>query len=187
MLSQLLKPLAYLCIVHADKRKVDWYFPLLLSVVSLLILESSLSEQYMWKAGGLISMTLGFVQSLPGFYIAALAAVATFGKEGIDSYLPEPMPYINTNVLGETVKSYLTRRTFLCMLFAFLTYESIVLVVLSIACILIGAESHTLILAGFDLSWYANLAVKFIYLLILFQMIIATFWGLFYLGYKIHE
>ncbi len=187
MLSQLLKPIAYLYIVNTDKRKVDWLYPIVLAALTLALLEYFLSDEYMWKSGGLVSMTLGFIQSLPGFYIAALAAVATFGKRGIDRYFPDPMPYINKKVQGEKTKNFLTRRTFLCMLFAFLTYESIILIIISIGGLLISGQPHTIIIFGFDASPTISLVSNFSYLLILYQMIAATFWGLFYLGYKIHE
>lgn len=187
MLSQLLKPLAYLSIVHSDKKKIDWLYPLILSVLVLSILEFTRDGKYMAVEGGLVDMVLGFIQSLPGFYIAALAAVATFGKRGIDRYFPEPMPYIIRRVQAEKVPVYLTRRTFLCMLFAFLTYESILLVLFSIGYILIGNGDYDLLVKGYDLSWPLSVLAKLAYLLMLFQMVIATFWGLFYLGYRIHE
>lgn len=187
MLSQLLKPLAYLRIVHKDKKKVDWIYPIALTVLTMAVLKLLIDTTYMWNEGGLASKVLGFIQSLPGFYIAALAAVATFGKRGIDQYFPDPKPYIYKKMQDESVKLYLTRRAFLCMLFAFLTCESIILILFSIGGLLAGSQEHSLTIANFELTRPASIAIEFLYLLTLFQMLIATFWGLFYLGYKIHE
>jgi hypothetical protein len=186
MLSQLLKPLAYLTIVHKDKRKVDWLYPVFLALATTIALRNLTSVEYMWNTGGLVSMALGFIQSLPGFYIAALAAVATFGKRGIDQYLADH-PYIYKKMEDERIKIHLTRRVFLCMLFAFLTYESIILILFSIAGMIIKSQKISLIFSEIDLLPFISAPFEFLYFLMFFQMLIATFWGLFYLGYKIHE
>lgn len=187
MLHQLFKPFDYLRIIHDDKRKVDWLYPITVALLAVITFEHYLPSDYLTKNGGLASLTLGFIQSLPGFYIAALAAVATFGKKSIDRYFPTPMPFIYKRNLGENTKTFLTRRTFLCMLFAFLTCESIILVLFSIILILLPNETQHLAIKGFNISYATGLLAKFSYLLLLSQMLIATFWGLFYLGYKIHE
>lgn len=65
------------------------------------------------------------------------------------------------------------------MLFAFLTAESILLILLSILLISISDR-------WFMPFWWFNL-LTFGYTILLFQMILTTFWGLYYLGYKLHE
>jgi hypothetical protein len=49
---------------------------------------------------------LGFVQVLPGFYIAALAAIATFNKTDIDKIMAAPAPKIDIFIHGKSVAKF---------------------------------------------------------------------------------
>ncbi|PLP29396.1 hypothetical protein CWM92_12220, partial [Klebsiella michiganensis] len=127
---------------------------------------------------------ISFISILPGFYIAALAAIATFNRKQIDDPLisDNGTPYIYVKGVKENGKPYrtkedMTRRLFLCMLFSFLTAESIVLIMLhTFASPLISATTNTYCLAIYS----------FIFLLILWQLLVTTFFGLYYLGDRIH-
>jgi hypothetical protein len=132
-------------------------------------------------------MLLGFFSSLPGFYIAALAAIATFGRNDIDNILPEPTPTVKLVTRGENVLVKLTRRRFLAMLFAFLTCESIALVMYSVMFLSYGETVADLHAFGGGLGNALILGMTFIYYTLLMQMLAATFWGLYYLGFKLHE
>lgn len=187
MLKQMLQPLSYLAIRHPQKWKVDWLFPIAIALVCTL---SSLGDDWkteIYRASGPVSMLLGFLSSLPGFYIAALAAIATFGRNDIDNVLPEPTPTVKLSTRGENILVKLTRRRFLAMLFSFLTCESIALVLLSVLFLSCGAA-----IAGIE-AWGGlggkalSLVMTFIYFTLLMQLITATFWGLYYLGFKLHE
>lgn len=103
LLDQLLRPFGYLAIRHPYKWIVDWFYPaiLMLFTATLIYLHGGFSSAI--KAGGTVSLVLSFVQSLPGFYIAALAAIATFGKPDIDSVLPEPTPKIKIVFRGAEI------------------------------------------------------------------------------------
>ncbi|WP_353228865.1 hypothetical protein [Pseudomonas qingdaonensis] len=187
MLKQMLQPLSYLAIRHPQKWKVDWLFPV---IISLLCTWFSADEGWrsdIYRASGPVSLLLGFLSCLPGFYIAALAAIATFGRNDIDNVLPEPTPTVKLNTRGENILVKLTRRRFLAMLFAFLTCESIVLVLLSAALMSSGATIASVGLLGGLAGVLLSLAMTFIYFTLLMQMLTATFWGLYYLGFKLHE
>jgi len=184
LISQLLRPFGYLAIRHPYKWQVDWMYPGILAIAtfSLITTFSDVKQQ-----AAMISLALSFIQSLPGFYIAALAAIATFGRSDIDTILPEPTPKIKIRFRNTQNMVALTRRRFLAMLFAFLTAESIALILYSIFMISyaepISLFKHQEILIG---KWAAS-SFLFLYLLLTYQMIVATFWGLYYLGYKLHE
>lgn len=189
LIQQLLQPFGYLSIRHPYKWIVDWFYPAFISiaVVLALVLNDSLSNLLKTGNGGFVPLALSFVQSLPGFYIAALAAVATFGRSDIDSVLPEPTPKIKIKFRDKENIVELTRRRFLAMLFAFLTAESIIIVIYSIV---LSTYGETLFQLTPPLTQLANIlpiTAATIYFLFLSQMILATFWGLYYLGYKLHE
>ncbi|TXL12353.1 hypothetical protein BMR05_15660, partial [Methylococcaceae bacterium HT4] len=134
MIRHLLRPLSYLSIEHQLKWKVDWIYPLLLAIVSTILIFwlKQFGQVSLYSNSGIITKILGFVQVLPGFYIAALAAIATFNKTDIDKTMPAPAPKIDILVQGKSVAIKLTRRRFLCSMFAFLTAESLIIIVLAI-------------------------------------------------------
>lgn len=183
---QLLRSFGYLAIRHPAKKVVDWYLPLLLATLFAGTLGYFKGSANVWGVDGLVSGIQGLIQGLPGFYIAALAAVATFGRKGsnLDSLIPEPTPTIETWYGSGPMKIGLTRRRFLCLLFAHLTALSILLS--------IGAQV---------LKWAAQVATAwpaevttigfylctFLYALALAQLVVVTLWGLYYMSDKIHQ
>ncbi|MHC8293856.1 hypothetical protein [Pseudomonas sp. LB3P58] len=187
MLNQMLQPLSYLVIRHPQKWKVDWLFPI---IIALVCTACSIGEDWVadiYRSSGPVSMLLGFFSSLPGFYIAALAAIATFGRNDIDNVLPEPTPTVKLTTRGENILVKLTRRRFLAMLFAFLTCESIALVLFSVLFLSYGPMFAGVGLWGGVAGKVLVLGMTFIYYTLLMQMLAATFWGLYYLGFKLHE
>lgn len=134
---------------------------------------------------GLIAKLISFVQNLPGFYIAALAAIATFNRVDIDRAMPAPTPKINIQLRGQTVAIELTRRRFLCALLAFLTAESLLLILSGILALVVAPSVKAVIPAQAQ-PWIV-IASSTLYLLFFWQMLIVTFLGLFYLGDRIHQ
>ncbi|WP_221898658.1 hypothetical protein [Bathymodiolus japonicus methanotrophic gill symbiont] len=139
----------------------------------------------MYSNSGIITKILGFVQVLPGFYIAALAAIATFNKTDIDKTMPAPAPKIDILVQGKSVAIELTRRRFLCSMFAFLTAESLIIIVLAIFATSFYVPFKEII----HESWHILSSGLFtlMFLLLFWQMIITSFWGLYYLGDRLHQ
>lgn len=180
LIGQLIRPFGYLAIRHPFKWIVDWLYPAILTLACIWLMSLAGPLVKLIEPGGFVASTLSFVQSLPGFYIAALAAIATFGRADIDDILPEPTPKMVVILRGQQNTIDLTRRRFLAMLFAFLTAESIVIV---ISCIVLTSFG-TAISTYSTLIFHALLAAL---LLLFFQMVLATFWGLYYLGYKLQE
>ncbi|MFM0013725.1 hypothetical protein [Paraburkholderia sediminicola] len=183
----LLRPFAYWTIRFEKKWRLDWGLPVLLAVLCVALITIAAGQKPVMILGdsGLLSKLLSFVQSLPGFYIAALAAIATFNRIDIDRVMPAPPPRMNVQIRGHSVAIELTRRRFLCVLLAFLTAESLVLIMGAMLALVVGpslkltvSESHQRVVL------YACLAV---YLVFFWQMLCVTFLGLFYLGERIHQ
>lgn len=82
MLTELLKPFAFLTIQHPSGRHqtVFWRLPLCSALLFVGLLTIARFNVDVFGANGAINRVLGFVQNLPGFYIAALAAIATFNS-----------------------------------------------------------------------------------------------------------
>lgn len=187
MFRHLLRPLSYLSIEHKQKWKVDWIYPLVLASLStgVLFWLKRHGNIPLYADGAVIAKILGFVQGLPGFYIAALAAIATFNKTDIDKTMPSPAPKLDIMVQGKVVPIELTRRRFLCSMFAFLTAESLILIVLAIFGQAIYLPVKILLPVNFHV-WISAIYMLFFFFAF-WQMLITSFWGLFYLGDRLHQ
>lgn len=71
---------------------------------------------------------VGIISLLPGFYIASLAAVATFGGDHMDEVMPDPAPRVFIRTAHTEGPDDLTRRMFLSYLFGYLAITSLLLV-----------------------------------------------------------
>lgn len=178
---QITRPLSYLSIKHEDKYLYDWVFPFF-----ILSLGVVLAYFFGLDFVGLIrfSTSLGsFVSNLPGFFIAALAAVATFNRKDIDKdMVGERPPTVETLIGDRKVSMVLTRRRFLCMLFSYLTALSILLSIIGFI------PSSFSFVKNEELS--ASLITVLVYLMafymLFFQLIVSTLYGLYYLGDRVH-
>lgn len=186
-MHQILRPLDYLRIRHDSKMAVDWGIPLSIAVfvaAAFLFLEVRIKVD-VFSTNGLVQRILSFVQGLPGFYIAALAAIATFNRQDIDDVMPAPAPKLEISVSGKASSVDLSRRQFLCSMFAFLTAESILIVILAILAISVAEPVKSLI----PNEWHIVIksAVVAAGAFLFAQMTVATFWGLYFLGDRLHR
>lgn len=185
MLSyQILRPFAYIFIHHPVKRKVDWLLPLSLTAITIVLLFPFREGMNVWATFGVVATAQGLVQALPGFYIAALAAVATFGQQGssLDTIIPAPTPTIQTRFAGAWIEMKLSRRRFLCLLFAYLTSISVVLSLFATYGQAVAAPARLMVM---DIVVNTASWIMFAtYLFFLFQMVVITLWGLYYLSDK---
>ncbi|MGE6497539.1 hypothetical protein [Cupriavidus metallidurans] len=183
----LLRPFSYLTVDYGGKWRLDWAIPAALAAASTAIV-GALAYCYpvaVMGDAGLIAKLLSFVQSLPGFYIAALAAIATFNRLDIDRTMPAPPPKIQIRVRGKSIAIDLTRRRYLCVLLAFLTAESLCLIVAAIFAIAVAPAMYELVRPEF--RFWIKLGFLGTYLLFFWQLLVVTFIGLFYLGDRIHQ
>ena len=184
MIIELTRPFSYLWIQHSSKRLtvVNWFIPAGCSFVALFIGWLLPGSVDVFGPTGILSKILAFVQSLPGFYIAALAAVATFNNPHMDRAMPGEAPTLRILHNGELTPQpiSLTRRRLLCVMFAFLTVASVVLTVVAIGSLTVAPLVKDLLPAQLYAS--AKLVFSGLYLLLFFQMLCVTMWGLFYIG-----
>ena len=185
MVNVLLSPLAYLTIKHEAKLRADWAYPVLISFLCTVLIfwlgrPGSVSGQE-----GLLSKLLMVSSVLPGFYIAALAAIATFNRPDIDELMPEPTPKMTVKLRGKDNEIRLTRRRFLSHLFAFLCLESLVLM---IVCVFSGIIAKGAVALFSALAAHvATMIFVFLLLIVFWQMVCVTCLGLYYLGDRLHR
>lgn len=185
ILYQLLRPVAYLQIEHPKKFFFDWVIPVGATLMTAVILLSLRGAIVIWGSGGVVERLTGFVQTLPGFYIAALAAIATFNRQDIDRHIPAPTPEIEVVIGGKRNTIKLTRRRFLCMLFAFLTAESIVVSILGIGFISVASGVRAAVPEVAHV--YVSICAASLVIFLFWQLIVATALGLYYLGDRLQQ
>lgn len=126
---QLTRPISYLFLKHPAGKIYNWQIPCILTSISMFLLYLLVDIKAVIGSGGLIEELTGFVISLPGFLIAALAAIATFNRPVIDQEMIDA-PTIDIKIGNtELTDEPLTRRDFLLRLFSFLTVDSIFLII----------------------------------------------------------
>lgn len=189
MISSIFRPCDYLFITwssktHQNKNKImfDWVYPILSSLI-LSVLFCFLSYESIFspatnfftnKSFGLIT---GFLQTMPGFYVAALAAIATFNNPDMDKKMQGSAP-VDRNGYG------MTRRRFLSQAFAYLTFLSICLFLLGMLYTYfydVGFFASSLTI--FLIAYFFACLVFFIFFI---QMLLITCLCLYYLGNRIH-
>lgn len=180
MLYQISRPWAYITIKGRDKQVYDLLLPAIFSLAATVVAIISKGSINYFGSGGVISGFTSFIQNLPGFFIAALSVVATFQKAEMDYFLAQPTPTIEIRSNGRSGPIRLTRRRFLGLLFSYLTAQSIAITVIGI---FVTSYSGYLVKIIPDPAIIYCFGVSvFVYLFLVFQMVIVTLWGLYYLS-----
>jgi len=184
-LLQLLTPLSYLRIKHPLKQRFDVAIPASIASLITAILIFLPIEVKLFGNSGLIDIITGLIQILTGFFIASLAAVATFQRSTMDEPLAGNQATLATKIKGVSKNISLTRRRFLSFLFGYLAFSGICLyflgssanLLLENARMLIPAQAHSFV------KW------MFIYLYLFgtSNLLVTTFLGLHYMTDRIHR
>ena len=128
MLKQLIYELgrgfAYRSISHSEMRTYTTWLPLALTLLAVVFYVILPVKPVLVGSSGLVGSLMTLVSTLPGFYFAGLAAVATFGSATMDHEMPAPAPEVEIRVRGKQISVHLTRRLFLTYLFSYLVILS---------------------------------------------------------------
>ena len=85
--SKLFAPLNYLRIKHSEKYWFDFILPVFFSIVILAATNALDANINFLGDNGVIQLVNAILQILAGFYIASLAAVATFSRPEMDNVM----------------------------------------------------------------------------------------------------
>ena len=197
MLKILLRPFAYLSIQHKDSIYlwINWGVPALIALATTLCWFIPAAFEYfvfpkpnhvdIWSNSGLINKIQSFVQNLPGFYTAALAAVATFGGKDMLKVMPGKAPKMRFLVERQLTEPLdLSRRLFLSSMFAYLTALSFILTVSAAIGITVAPAVKSVLRV--ELIPYLSAVATGTYVLFFIQMLTITGWGIYYLGERMH-
>lgn len=202
MFELIFKPLNYLAIKwevegHFSKKTFDYFIPLIISIVLSVLLvgieyffSSKTVEVVNIFASDTSALLAGFLQTIPGFYIAALAAIATLTSPTMDRDMDGVAPTYKIDSIdmdGNPIKKDepLKRRGFLARLFSYLSFISLV-AYFSILILQYMYQLNILVVGQLTYSIvYFVCLTAFNFLLV--QLMLLTFLGLYYLGQRIHE
>lgn len=186
MSTLLLRPFLYLRVMHGSSTFpwMNWGLPAVAAVLILAAFGLWAPGVNAFHASGVFERLLGFIQSLPGFYLAALAAVATFNRPSLDQLMPGTPPTVEILYHGKNTLVDLTRRRFLSLIFSYLTALSIALTLVLVFGLPIVDHIRDALSAGWVPLVRASIAGAL--LLFVAQLVVITFWGLYYLGERMH-
>lgn len=186
---KLFSPLSYLRIKHEEKRWYDFYIPFAVSLIVTIVYYFHANKISLIQSNGLILQVNGLLQVLIGFYIAALAAVATFASASIDDLMEGDPPTLFENYRDHKIEVKLTRRRFVCYLFGYLALVSFVLFCIGMVSVLIGKPFHLWLLTFWSSTVILWLKTFFIggYTFILMNIITTTLLGLYFLAVRFHQ
>lgn len=189
---ELSRGLAYRAIKHPE---MHWYtrtLPLAFAVLGSAAIFLLPSPPALLGKDGLIAGSLSVLSTLPGFYFAGLAAVATFNGLNMDRAMPSPAPTAMVRTGPVSTKIDLSRRQFLSYLFSYLVLLSLGLCVASLVLAaatptLISVKAH-LIISGAGWAWNLARTVGVVtYIGIASSILVTTLHGMFFLTERIHQ
>lgn len=136
MKSILIYPLIFCRVICNKSRLALYVIPLLFTaaiVIPVFLLELDVR---VFGENGFVEKVLNYFEILPGFYVAALAAVATFNRNAMDTLVdkaPNKCPKIIFP--NEVEPTLLTLRRYLCLS---LSYLASLAFIISIACVMLS-------------------------------------------------
>ncbi|MCG8053862.1 MAG: hypothetical protein JAZ15_21960 [Candidatus Thiodiazotropha endolucinida] len=183
--SQLFTPISYLRIKHPVKKQFDVKYPFIASSLITFFLAVSPFKIQIFMNDGLIDAISGLIQILTGFFIASLAAVATFQKDSMDDPISGDKAILETTIKGVNQPLELTRRRFLCYLFGYLALLAIVMYFVSVLANLTADNIKQIV--PFVYHNYIKWPFIFIYLFAISNLMTTTLLGLHYMTDRIHR
>lgn len=193
LLYELTRGLAYLRIKHPS---IDWYtvrLPVLASALLCIGFAALPVKPKLMGGDALLGDILSILATLPGFYFAGLAAIATFDRPGMDVEIPPPAPMLVVQINGKSDTVHLTKRMFLSYLFSYLTTLS--LAVCGLILLLNALEPSV---AGWAVAAQAlpysgvitDLAKVAVFALVIVpvtSLAVSTLHGIFFLTERVHQ
>jgi vacuolar-type H+-ATPase subunit I/STV1 len=142
---ELTRGFAYLHIKHRKMHVYTIVLPLIFATLIVMGYFLLPVTPKLAGGGGLLRDVLTMLGILPGFYIAALAAVTTFNSPSMDAVLPRPAPLLRVQIRGEWENIELSKRQFLSYLFSYLVVLSLALSGTVIAVVAIAPSIPTVL------------------------------------------
>lgn len=193
LIYQLTRPIAFRQIKHPDLQIINTLIPAALTLFVIVVYLILPVKPRIFGDDSVTSNGLLFTTVLPGFFIAALAAVATFPSAALDAIMPAPSPTLVMRTGDKTGRVELTHRVFLCHLFSYLTVLSFSGFIVGVASDLasrsvlfwLGQVQSPVIHKVLSEALHLGYLTLFVWLFV--NLIVTTVYGLYFLVERIHR
>ncbi|WP_282876237.1 hypothetical protein [Pseudomonas peli] len=183
-LRRFFTPLSYLRIQRSGKLLDELIIPAILTALTFLIFKLAGWRVPVFGGQGVVVGVTSYLQVVSGFYIASLAAIATFNKDAMDKKMAGDPPTLTVRVKGVLKPEELTRRRFLCFLFGYLSFISILLYFVGVGANLVAPH---LAVEYSENGHYFKWIFSVIYIFFGYNLICTTLLGLYYMADRIHR
>jgi hypothetical protein len=187
---QLMTPVRYLRIrqgvsLFKSKAVYDWVLPIIISIPATYI--GYKYSDGIFSEKGVVGGFQKLLEILVPFYIVALAAVATFARDGLDAPMKGRPATLNIrHAQGNWVEHILTRRQFICYMFGYLAFLSLVLFVGILFLNLVSQKSGVVASETFGkYLQFVKVAVIYIFMVPIWQMIVTTLLGVYFMSERL--
>lgn len=181
--QRILTPLAYLRVKRNGKWTEELVLPFLLSAATVAAVYALGEKFSVYGNPGLINSITSYFQLLSGFFITALAAIATFNRQGLDDPMLGDPPTLTH--AKDYQPEMLSRRRFLCFLFGYLAFGSLVIyfsgTIITLAAPVLNTSFSDTIRPL--IKWGALLGFTFLS----FNILLTSLLGLYYLTDRLHR
>ena len=190
---ELTRGFAYRRIQHDHQAVYSTILPLIGGVLITLAYGVAPEKLSLLGKDGILASVLSVVSTLPGFYFAGLAAVATFGGAAMDTDMPDPPPTLKIRHKGVMIDGPLSRRKYMSYMFSYLVVMSFVLcvVILTLNAIQPTISSIQSSLDVWKWEWLLSGALELATVLgialLSCSIAVTTLQGLFFLSERIHQ
>lgn len=187
---------AFRNVKHPDLGWIVWWLPLAVAAGATLVLILTPEHAVLSGVDGLLNKVASVLAFLPGFFIAALAAVATFERRGLDLEMPAPSPTLLFKDGRSEEALPLTYRMYVSYLFGHIAVLSIAMIIISfvsnyfIEAISIAPKIESAIM---DIDFYINVRhiIKYMFIFIYFYFIasilLIALHGIYFLMERLHQ
>lgn len=183
--KKFLTPLSFLRLRNEKLIFFQWIAPTFFALVLYFFVLNPFGWVFEFQFGGIFKAVNSFVGVLVGFYIAALAATATFPSEKLDGPLDSPT-FLKAKHGKNEVDEELSRRRYMTVVFGYCAFLAFIILICGILQINVSLPKST------DPFWSSlnGSAFRFfwlLYLWLLSSLLSATLVGLHYLIDRMHR
>ena len=192
-IKQLSTPLSYLRIRNGiglfhSKRTYDIVIPFILAAITMAVFYTLGISLSVFDHNELVKRILDLLALMIVFYMAALAAVATFERKGIDQPLKgdDALLWVRHNDGGTWVEKKLTYRQFISYVFGFLSFLALILYVLIIIMAVAWPEIKKILCdKSFSSIKVIDPLILFLLSFLVWELVITSLLGIYFLTERI--
>ncbi|WP_459663682.1 hypothetical protein [Novosphingobium sp. 11B] len=168
--------------LFSSKITYDFVLPFVVALPVTIFVQRMHVSLGLFADSGLVPNVINLLNLLIAFFIAALAAVATFDRVGLDDHLKgEPAILRRKNNRSTIVEHVLTHRQFVCYLFGYLSFTSIILLFGLYVARMFGDQLREIL----EISAFLRIAMKsvggFAFFFLLAQLAVTMLLGIYFL------